>query len=156
MISRSTSFSASSRRSLLPSRSASATRGCIFLYDAFRQESCSTDLRLFATGGRSSNWQQVEGALELAAGVRVAGARGHFDARFVHPARVIEAPQLLERLSAVEICGGVVRIGGDQFPEGRDRFLQFPGLAVLHCQTVTGETVFRVLREHRTQHFHAI
>src|SRR5690242_19061700 len=60
------------------------------------------------------NRQQIERALKLAARVLIAGARSHIDSFLIHVARIFDAAELLQRLPAVKICGGVVRIVAEQ------------------------------------------
>ena len=56
------------------------------------------------------NRQHLERGLEFAAGVLIAAARGGFNPFAVHLARILNAAELLERLSAMEVRGGIAGV----------------------------------------------
>lgn len=75
------------------------------------------------------------------------------DASTIEIARLVELAKLFERLAAVKICCGVVRVGhGDGF-EGGNRTIEIAGFDALHRQSVAGERARGILIEELLQDF---
>ena len=96
--------------------------------------------------------EYIERGLELASGVRVVC---YGDSLPVEVSRLVQIAELFERLPAVKIRGGIVRIGLQKRLELRHSPLQLPRFDVFHRQTVTGECAGRILFEELLQNFDA-
>src|SRR2546426_12734812 len=97
--------------------------------------------------------QNIERRLDLTMGMRVADAPRGLEPALVHPARVVEPAQLLQRLPTVVVGRGVIRIKLEQRVVLFDGFVQTPGIGVFHRQSVAREAVLGVLRHHALKDF---
>ena len=88
--------------------------------------------------------------------MRVSAPRRYLNTLLVESARFLHVTEFFERLPAMEICGGIGRVGGDQLFELRNGLFQLTGAGVCHGQTVAREAVPRILRQHRSQRFHTV
>src|SRR5271165_4478195 len=102
------------------------------------------------------NRQHIQRGFELAPGVLIAGARGHFDPFLIKLARLVHISQFLERLPAVKICCGITRIVLQQSAKLRDCALDVTAINQFHRQSIAGESIRRILGHHRFESFDSI
>src|SRR6476469_10325200 len=91
--------------------------------------------------------KHLQRSFDLAARMQVSGTRGRLDALAVERSRLVHAAELGQRLAAVVISRGIIGVDCQKPPVFVDRLFQVAGPRPFHGQSITGETVARVLRD---------
>ncbi len=95
----------------------------------------------------------VEGLLNLGLGVLIADAGRRFQPPAIEGAGVVDPAQFLEGPAAVEISVAVIGMVGEQAVELGGGFLQSPQVGQFLRQSIAGQLVLRIERQHLLELF---